>query len=338
MASSDFDPARALDALRTPARSGLTTPVDQLGRLRGLSLRDHEKYVSLTMEFRCNLKCVHCMIEDTMDRLAPTADETLDQVCRDQAETGRWEGLVLTGSEITLRRDLPEIARKARAAGFAHIRIQTHGMRLGQTDYADRLVDAGIDEFFVSVAGSDAESHDRITQVNGAWDKMMRGMHHLDQYDHVRLITNSVVTTESYTLLPGMVDALAHLSRLVQMEFWNYFPMAETDEKDLAARHTDILPYLREAILKCRENGRFVEVKNFPECLLAELGDAVVNAQPMLVIDPDFWKEFDRNGFYQCPYQAQCGSTECLGLTTAYVAKYGDERAILKPLPKDKVG
>ena len=334
MASSDFDVAQALAAVGAPARGGLTTPVDQLGRLKGLSLRDHEKYVSLTMEFRCNLACVHCMIEGTMDRLAPTSEEVLERVCRDQAETGRWEGLVLTGSEITLRRDLPEIAKKARAAGFRHIRIQTHGMRLGQTDYADRLVEAGVDEYFVSVAGSDAESHDRIVQVTGAWEKMLRGLEHLDRHDHVRIITNSVVTTESYTLLPGMVEALSHLKRLAQMEFWNFFPMAETDEKGLAARHTDILPYLTEAILKCRDLGRYVEVKNFPECLLGPLGDAVVNAQPMLLIDPAFWTEFDRNGFYQCPHQASCGSTECLGLTTAYKAKYGDEREILTPLPK----
>lgn len=334
MASSKHDPRAALQVVQAPGtRVGLTTPVGQLDRVQGLSLREHEKYVSLTMEFRCNLKCVHCMIEGTMDRLAPTSDETLARVCRDQADTGRWEGLVLTGSEITLRRDLPEIARKAKAAGFRHIRIQTHGMHLGRTDYADRLVDAGIDEFFVSVAGSDAESHDRITQVSGAWDKMMQGLAHLDRYEHVKLITNSVITTQSYMLLPGMVDALAHLKRLVQMEFWNFFPMAETDPKDLAARHGDILPYLRAAIGKCRSRGCYVEVKNFPECLLGELGDALVNAQPMLVIDPEFWTEFDRNGFYQCPHQAECGSTECLGLTTAYINKFGDEAGLLHPLP-----
>jgi len=333
MVSSKNDPVAAIPVVGTAGtRVGLTTPVNQLDRLQGLSLRDHEKYVSLTMEFRCNLKCVHCMIEDTMDRLAPTSDATLDNVCRDQQETGRWEGLVLTGSEITLRRDLPDIARKAKASGFKHVRIQTHGMHLGRTDYADKLVDAGVDEYFVSVAGSDRESHDRITQVTGAWDKMMRGMEHLDQYDHVKLITNSVITTQSYQLLPGMVDALSYLKRLVQMEFWNFFPMAPDDPKDLLANNSDILPYLRDAVLKCRDQGRYTEVKNFPECMLADLGDALVNAQPMLMIDPDFWVEFDKNGFYQCPHQATCASTECLGLTTAYLGKFGDDADRLSPL------
>ncbi|MXU66706.1 radical SAM protein [Rhodobacteraceae bacterium KN286] len=296
-----------------------------------MSLRDHDRYVSLTMEFRCNLKCVHCMIEGTMDRLAPTPDATFERVLADQRDTGRWDGLVLTGSEVTLRRDLPELARKARAAGFKHIRIQTHGMALGRPGFADRLVEAGIDEFFVSVAGSDRESHDRITQVPGAWDKMMAGLQHLERYDHVRIITNTVVTTESFRLLPDLVAALGHLKNLVQMEFWNFFPMAETDEKGLAARHADIRPYLLAAIEACRARKRFVEVKHFPQCLLGAYQDALVNAQPMLVIDPEFWTEFDRNGFHACPHRAVCPSTECLGLTEAYRAKFGDERGLLDP-------
>ncbi|SOH93858.1 Radical SAM superfamily protein [Monaibacterium marinum] len=334
MASSEpFDIEAALAAVASDgARGGLTTPAERLRDLPRMSLRDHEKYVSLTMEFRCNLRCLHCMIEGTMDRLAPTTDETFSRILADQTEHGRWEGLVLTGSEVTLRRDLPDLAKRARAAGFKHVRIQTHGMHLARTDYADRLIDAGVDEFFISVAGSDAESHDRIVQVKGAWDKMLRGMDHLDSYDHVKMISNSVVTQLSYPLLPAMVDALAHLKRLVQMEFWTYFPMAETDEKGLAARNTDILPPLRMAIARARELGRFVEVKNFPECLLGQQADALVNAQPLLVIDPEFWTEFDRNDFHQCPHREVCKSTECLGLSAAYVAKFGDERDLLRPL------
>ncbi|NNU80370.1 radical SAM protein [Halovulum dunhuangense] len=299
-----------------------------------MSLRDHADYVSITMEFRCNLRCVHCMIEGTMDRLKPAPDDLFARVLAEQHASGRWKGLVLTGSEITLRRDLPDLARAAREAGFERIRIQTHGMHLARTDYADRLLAAGVNEFFVSVAGSDRESHDRITAVPGAWDKMLAGMEYLDRQDGVRLITNTVVTALSHELLPGIVDRLSHLERLVQMEFWTYFPMAETDEKGLCARHADILPHLRAAILRARALGRFVEVKNFPECLLGDLRDALVNAQPTLIIDPEFWTEFDRNGFYRCVHQAECGSKECLGLTPAYAARFGWEEDRLTPFPK----
>lgn len=339
MASSDgpLDPRHPLAAIRAVeapgTRLGLTTP-PELRRGEKLSLRDHDDYVSLTMEFRCNLKCVHCMIEDTMDRLQPTPTAMFDQVMAEQRANKRWKGLVLTGSEITLNRDLPRLAETARAAGFERVRIQTHGVHLAREDYARRLLDAGVNEFFVSVAGATQQSHDAITAVPGSWAKMMAGMEFLDGFDGVRLLTNTVVTALSYRELPELVASLSHLRRLVQMEFWNFFPMAETDVKSLCVRHSDVLPFLREAIIAARAQGRYVEVKNVPECLLGDLSDALVNAQPTLLIDPAFWGEFDRNGFYQCVHKSRCASTECIGLTTAYIARFGNEADLLSPLPK----
>jgi len=297
-----------------------------------MAIYDHSKYVSLTMEFRCNLKCVHCMIEGTMDRLAPESDDSFRELLAHNSRTRQWTGLILTGSEITLRRDLPDLARQARAAGFDHVRIQTHGMHLGRRAYSESLVEAGIDEFFVSVAGSDAMTHDTITTVKGSFEKTVRGLEILDEYPGVATITNTVVTEASYRLLPAVVDRLAHLKRLTQMEFWLYWPMAETDEKGLAANHLDVLPYLKEAARKARAYGRSVEIKNFPECLLGDDSLLLVNDQPQLYIDPAFWDEFAKNCFYQCPYRDSCASTQCLGLNSAYVKRYGDHADRLVPL------
>jgi MoaA/NifB/PqqE/SkfB family radical SAM enzyme len=293
---------------------------------------DHREYVSMTMEFRCNLRCVHCMIEDTMHRLAPESADRFEELLAHNRKSRQWKGLILTGSEITLRRDLPELARRARVAGFEHIRIQTHGMHLAQEAYCDSLIAAGVDEYFVSVAGPDPETHDAITTVPGSFEKTLRGLELLDRSDAVTL-TNTVVTRRSYKLLPAVVDRLAHLKKLVQMEFWVYWPMSESDDKDLLASHSEIAPYLREAVSRARALGRGVEVKNFPQCLLGDDAAALVNTQPQLFIDPAFWPEFMRNGFYQCVYRDRCASTECLGLGTAYIAKYGYDENILNPLP-----
>ncbi|HEY1749494.1 MAG TPA: radical SAM protein [Xanthobacteraceae bacterium] len=286
----------------------------------------------MTMEFRCNLRCVHCMIEDTMHRLVPESADRFEELLAQNAKDRRWKGLILTGSEITLRRDLPNLARRARAAGFEHVRIQTHGMHLAQQSYCDELVEAGVDEYFVSVAGPDAETHDAITAVPGSFDKTLKGLENLDCRGDAVTLTNTVVTKRSYKLLPEVVNGLSHLRRLVQMEFWVYWPMSETDDKDLLASHTEIAPYLREAINRARALGRGVEVKNFPQCLLGEDATALMNTQPQLFIDPAFWPEFMRNGFYQCVYRDRCASTECLGLSTAYIAKYGYDEKILQPL------
>lgn len=316
------------------AQTAFRTGQTGLDRDLAARLRDHSRYISVTMEFRCNLRCTHCMIEGTMDRLPPTSDAEFARILQDQDETRRWEGLILTGSEITLRSDLADLVTRARAAGFKHIRIQTHGMQLSRPNYLDRLIAAGVDEFFISVAGSDAATHDMITRVPGSWDRMIRGIAQIEAHGGgLVVITNTVITAQSYTLLAGMVQALAGFNCVAQHEFWNYFPMAERDEKQLMVKHADLMPHLRLAITTARAAHRQVEVKNVPECLLGSDRTALVNAQPTLVISPDFWTEFDRNGFYRCPHQDTCASQECLGLTEAYIDRFGDEYNELVPLP-----
>ena len=293
-------------------------------------------YVEVTVHFKCNLKCVHCMIEGTMDWLRPEDDERLGRVLFRNARERRWKGLTLTGSEVTLRPDLPALARAALENGFEHVRIQTHGVRLADRNYCRELVEAGIDEYFVSVTAADAVAHDAITGVPGSFDKTVMGLENLDAFPQVATLTNTVITERSYRDLPAVVERLRHLRQLAQMEFWTYWPMREHDDKNLIPSHLDVLPYLKQAIAAARNYGRSVEVKNFPECLLGDDHDALDNAQPQLIIDPEFWPEFMRNGFHQCVHRDHCASTTCLGLNTAYIAKYGWHADLLVPFPEER--
>lgn len=294
-------------------------------------LFDPVDYVEVTVHFKCNLACAHCMIEGTMDWLRPETDAQLEQIFADNARHKRWTALTLTGAEVTLRRDLPALARAARVSGFEHVRIQTHGMRLADLDYCKELTDAGVDEFFVSVTAADAVTHDAITGVPGSFGRTLQGLENLDRFPAVSVLTNTVITRRSYRQLPDLVRCLGHLRQLVQMEFWGYWPMRETDDKDLIVSHLDTLPYLRAAIGEAHALGRVAETKNFPECLLGPDRAALDNSQPKLVIDPEFWPEFMRNGFHQCMHRSYCSSQSCLGLNTAYVAKYGWHADVLVP-------
>lgn len=289
-------------------------------------------YVSMTLEFRCNLACEHCMIEGTMDYLQAEPLEKFDEVLAYNAEHRRWSGLIMTGSEITLRHDLPKLAARARASGFDHVRIQTHGMRLSSKEYCRELIDAGIDEFFVSVIAADEATHDAVSTVPRSYERTMAGLENLEAFPNVASLTNTVVTTRNYAQLPALVERLSHLRRLRQMEFWVYLPMTERDEKGLIASHLDLKPFLIDAVRAARALGRGAVVKHYPQCLLGEYGDALDNSQPKLLIDPAFWEQFSRNGFDQCVHRESCSSRECLGLTSAYIEKFGHHAEELAPI------
>lgn len=285
------------------------------------------------MEFRCNLRCTHCMIEGTMSHLRPTDGAQFEAILQAQRENSPWIGIVLTGAEITLRSDLPQIAMRARDAGFQRIRVQTHGMQLQRRAYLDRLVEAGVNEFFVSVTAASEARHDAITKVPGSWRRMRAGLDLVEtHYPDLAIITNTVITSESVADLPGVVAAFVDHRTVVQHEFWNFFPMEEIDRNALCVPFAEVMPPLRAAIAAARAAGRLVEVKNVPECLFGDDRAALINKQPQLIIDDEFWIGFDRNGFHSCPHRAICASTECLGLTTAYVRRFGDEAQMLRPL------
>src|SRR5438128_8515780 len=97
-------------------------------RMLDMGCFNHTQYVELTMHFECNLKCQHCMIEGTMDRLQPQSMQQFQSVLDHNLRNRQWKGIIFTGSEVTLRKELPDWARMARRHGFEHVRIQTHGM------------------------------------------------------------------------------------------------------------------------------------------------------------------------------------------------------------------
>lgn len=292
-----------------------------------------EDYVELAMSFGCNLKCSHCMIEGTMELLTPQSLDQFHALLRRNRQDSRWSGLTLTGAEITLDPRLAELAALALQHGFKNIRIQTHGGQLADPAFTARLIDCGINEYFISVTASTPEAHDGITGVAGSFERTLQGIANLSAYPAASVITNTVITDLSYQHLPGVVSLLSQYPAVKQLEFWYYFPMRSTDHKSLLVPVDLCLPYLLDAIRIARSVSLPVEIKNFPHCLLGAFQDLLYNDQPQLEIDPRFWDEFGRNGFYQCIYKSQCASSMCLGLSTAYIHRFGWEADILHPLP-----
>ncbi|HOI95870.1 MAG TPA: radical SAM protein [Syntrophobacter fumaroxidans] len=127
--------------------------------------------------FRCNLNCVHCYVskpfhsgrtrarEMGLERLLPLLDEIADRGCLD---------LLLTGGEVLIRRDFPQLYAYAVRKGF-RVTVFTNGT----------LVTEGIARLFgammparveITLYGMTAATYERITRVPGSFDRCMRGI------------------------------------------------------------------------------------------------------------------------------------------------------------------
>lgn len=67
----------------------------------------------------------------------------------------------LSGGEPTVRDDLPEIIRMAKARGFALIQCNTNGLRLGtEPGYAASLREAGLNSVYLQCDAADDAAHE----------------------------------------------------------------------------------------------------------------------------------------------------------------------------------
>lgn len=114
---------------------------------------------------RCNLRCPVCFA-DVPEKCADNYDTGIDQIERTLENVRRSAGdcpIQLSGGEPTLRDDLHEIVRRARANGFTHIQINTNGLRIAEDfAYAKALCEAGVTDFFLQFDGVNDDVYRKI--------------------------------------------------------------------------------------------------------------------------------------------------------------------------------
>lgn len=124
--------------------------------------RQHSCCVLLEVTQRCNLSCPICFASAADAGNDPSLAE-IDAWLRQLQRHGSPVNIQLSGGEPTVRDDLPEIVSRCRAMGFDFVQVNTNGLRLAKdSDYAQRLVDAGLDCVFLQFDGVSDAVYQRI--------------------------------------------------------------------------------------------------------------------------------------------------------------------------------
>ncbi len=134
------------------------------------------KSVLFEITHRCPCDCIHCLLvknvhnELSLDEIIDLLDQLRDE--------GAFE-LGITGGEPFLRRDLPHILKYARKKHFM-LYLLTTGIFIEKKD-AELLDSIDIQQVEISLLGSKPETHDAIMRYPGAFEKMIRGVEHLNE-------------------------------------------------------------------------------------------------------------------------------------------------------------
>lgn len=141
--------------------------------LKAVLTRKVPLYVQYAVTKRCNLACRMCQTTASRRGEAELALPEIERLAEVVAQIGPGF-MILTGGEPMLRPDLAEIVRIFSRRGLS-VRLQTNAV-LADPGRLEELTAAGLEEVTVSLHSLRPEVNDRITGVEGSWEKIIRGL------------------------------------------------------------------------------------------------------------------------------------------------------------------
>jgi len=132
--------------------------------LQKTTLVDYPNKVACTIFLpRCNFRCGFCYNKDLVidyDRLPSIQEEEIINFLK---EKKKWlDGVVFTGGEPTLHRELPNFIKKIKEMGFL-VKIDTNGTN---PKMLKELIDNNIVDYIAMDIKAPLEKYDKITGVN----------------------------------------------------------------------------------------------------------------------------------------------------------------------------
>ena len=119
---------------------------------------------------RCNLRCPICFANAAASRALyePTFDEIVQMLKNlRNLEPRGCPAIQFAGGEPTVRKDLPELIKKAKELGFSHTQVATNGIRLAKKEgYAQELKDAGLNTIYLQFDGMTEEPYFQARNKN----------------------------------------------------------------------------------------------------------------------------------------------------------------------------
>ena len=298
----------------------------------------NNKRVDIKTGFMCNNNCMFCV----QAHKKHLGNRTTEEIKKDLRESRkRCAGVVLTGGEPTIRKDIFTLIRKAKKIGYTLIQIQTNGRMFSSFEFCKKTIKAGANEFSPALHGYCSEQHDFLTRAPGSFAQTVEGIKNLKKLGQ-KVITNTVVVKSNYRDLEKIAELLVRL-KVDQFQFAFVHPIGNAMKyyEEVVPMMSLTAPYIHkglqtginanikcmaEAMPYCMMQGyeNYISEKFIPETEIKDF-DTVIDDYKSIRI---------KEGKAKFPQCRECKYDEiCEGPWREYPEKRGDEefKAIINP-------
>lgn len=169
-------------------------------------------FCTFEVTMRCNARCIHCYIPTNLRK---NQDKNFNElsfqnVCNilDEVTELGCLGIKFTGGEIFLRRDFLDIYRYAKSKGLM-VNLYTNGTLLTHSivnvlqEWKPMLVE-------ISLYGATKETYERITQIEGSYERCMNGIKILHEAG-INYILKTPIFSYNWHEIPELKKIAANL-------------------------------------------------------------------------------------------------------------------------------
>lgn len=148
----------------------------------------------------CNNNCLFCLEKRVWASKEYVQSDFVDA-------SKKYNGVQFSAGEPTVNPKLIQYVKMAKLAGFEGIELETNGRMLSVFEYAQKLADAGVKQFRLSIHGSRPEVHDALTRTPGSFEQSLKGLKNLSKLNAgIRVTVVMTVLKQNYKNLPEAVE------------------------------------------------------------------------------------------------------------------------------------
>jgi len=215
--------------------------------------------------YACNNNCKYCFEKD--QKFSEKSTEDLKKEIKIIRK--KFPYINFMGKEPTLRKDIIDLIKYSNKLKFDQIGITTNGRMFAYPDFAKRILQSGLDQVVVTVAGHNEKMHEFHTQAKGSFMQTLGGIKNIIGYKSPKhsLVLNIMVTKKNISKLEEIVDFYYRIGvREINIGHILPFNKEIVKAKNFIARMKTVVPHLISVAKKYRDKIKFLFVE-YPPCI-----------------------------------------------------------------------
>ncbi|MGL5723607.1 radical SAM protein [Cetobacterium sp.] len=230
------------------------------------------KTYDLKVGYSCNNGCRHCVISDSKDKLIRekkpidlTTDECLGLIKQEKKNGAKH--IVLTGGEISIRKDFCEILKTCKENELG-ITIQTNGRKIAEKNFLEVYNDIEDIKFLIALHGANPSTHDKITERRGSFEETSQSI--------VKIIENNKMVIIKVVISKWNIKELADIVKVVSKLGAKYicfaFPHGQGEARknidEIIPTYTSLKPHIDDLVKVAVEENIAIEFEAIPFCII----------------------------------------------------------------------